>query len=509
MYHTFYFFSRLSSHLNSILTGSRLLECFSQQKDEVVLHFHTSSETNFYIKADLSQGNSILTFPSDFARTRSNSVDLFPSLYGVLVTQVRQTHNDRSFHIHFFNGLQLCFKMYGGRSNLLLHNGESVIEVLNHHLKKDISGNIPEDKDIENPMAFHIDADTLRKQNPLFSKRIWMYWELTSKGKSNSERESIFKEMMHSLLEGPMMLCRSENEVFLSFFPIDTILMESYDPILISNQLARYFWQVNQFYKQKEALISQLEQRIFESMLQLESSEKQKSEIEESRNYRLQADLLMAFSHLVEKGAQATKLPDFNGVDTVEIRLKKELSVVENAERYYRKAKGQYLDEERIQKRIESWRETISNLKSDLVKLINVGNWAEIKPFLKTSSDAQPDTKITPYHLRQFMDYEIWVGKNAKSNDEMLRLSHKDDLWLHARDVQGSHVIIRVKKGKITPQPVLMRAAEWAAFYSKAKNESLSAVMITERKFVRKSKNMLAGQVRVEKEKTLLVAPKE
>jgi predicted ribosome quality control (RQC) complex YloA/Tae2 family protein len=105
------------------------------------------------------------------------------------------------------------------------------------------------------------------------------------------------------------------------------------------------------------------------------------------------------------------------------------------------------------------------------------------------------------------MDFEIRVGKNAKANDELLRISHKDDLWLHARDVPGSHVLVKTKKGKNTPQPVIQRAAELAAHYSRASGEKLVPVMLTERKYVRKIKGSAAGLVKVEREKTILVEP--
>jgi predicted ribosome quality control (RQC) complex YloA/Tae2 family protein len=105
------------------------------------------------------------------------------------------------------------------------------------------------------------------------------------------------------------------------------------------------------------------------------------------------------------------------------------------------------------------------------------------------------------------MNFDIWIGKNARANDEMLRLAHKDDYWLHARDTAGSHVIIRKNKATSLPKPVLEKAAQWAAYYSKSKTESLVAVVFTEKKYVRKSKGMLSGQVKIEREKTLLVRP--
>ena len=508
MYHTFYFFSRLSYQLNTVLSQARLLECFSQQKDELVLRFYTREEKDFYIKADLSQGISMLTFPAEFARTRTNSTDLFSELYGSPVLKIIQSENDRSFHFHFANKLQLCFKMYGGRSNILLHNGAKVLDVFNHHLKKDLDGPIPSGREQNTSVFFH-DPDELRKAFPTFNKRIWSHWEKVILHKPDPEKKVLFQNMLDELQRGPMFLCKENNEVYLSFFPESEVLLENQEPILISNRLSQYYWQINQFFKQKEALVLALEQTIFQARMQLESAEKQYLQGVESRNYRLQADLLMAYGHQIPKGVNRVHLPDFSGIAEIEIRLKQDLSVLENAERFYRKAKGQHQDTERLEKRMCLWKDKILHLNDELQKLKSVENRNDLKPFAKAAEIDKEEPESLPYHLHTFLQYEIWVGKNAKSNDELLRISHKDDLWLHARDVTGSHVIIRTKKGKNTPQPVIERAAELAAFYSKSKSESLSPVMVTERKYVRKGKNMLPGQVRVEKEKTILVMPKE
>ncbi len=510
MYHTFYFFQRLSLQLGPILRNTRLLECFSQQKDEIVFRFYSEEGRNVFIKADLSQGNCLLTFPQDFARTRSNSVDLFPELYGSPVDSVRQSPNDRSFHIAFLNGLQICFKMYGGRSNLLIHNGSEVSNVFNHHLKKDLENGVPQGRQIpESETGFCPDPEILRKRYPTFSKRIWQYWEEMSRSKPNDEQAVLFQDLMLLLETGPMILCRQNDVVFLSFVPIGTVLEESNDALFISNRLSQYFWQVNQFFKQKNRLLAILQQKMFFARTQMEAAEKQWLEAEESKSYRLQADLLMAYGHSVPKGAQSVELPDFSGSGTVEIRLKKDLSVIENAERFYRKSKGQQQDAQRLEARIESWKETLNSNTNQHNALTAVENWVGLKPFLQASALDNEEKEILPYHAHRFLDYDIWVGKSAKANDELLRLAHKDDLWLHARDVAGSHVVIRTKKGKTTPAPVVERAAAWAAYYSKGKSEGLCPVMVTERKYVRKGKHMLPGQVRVEKEKTILVEPKE
>jgi predicted ribosome quality control (RQC) complex YloA/Tae2 family protein len=101
------------------------------------------------------------------------------------------------------------------------------------------------------------------------------------------------------------------------------------------------------------------------------------------------------------------------------------------------------------------------------------------------------------------------VGKNAKNNDELtLKFAHKDDLWLHAKGVSGSHVIIKHKAQLAFPASVIEYAAQIAAHYSSAAGSSLVPVIYTPKKFVRKPKGANPGQVSVEKEELLLVEPK-
>jgi len=101
------------------------------------------------------------------------------------------------------------------------------------------------------------------------------------------------------------------------------------------------------------------------------------------------------------------------------------------------------------------------------------------------------------------------VGRNAEANDELtLKLAYKEDFWLHAKDVAGSHVIIKHQSGKNFPKDVIERAAQLAAYNSKRKTDSLCPVIVTPKKFVRKRKGDPAGAVVVEREQVILVEPK-
>src|SRR5204862_822828 len=127
---------------------------------------------------------------------------------------------------------------------------------------------------------------------------------------------------------------------------------------------------------------------------------------------------------------------------------------------------------------------------------------------LGISTEKEKQVQAVPYHEFFLDGYRIWVGKNAQSNDELtLKYSYKDDLWLHAKDVSGSHVIVKFQSGKNFPRNVVERAAQLAAYNSKRKNDTLCPVIYTQKKFVRKRKGDPAGMVVVEREDVIMVEP--
>ena len=108
-----------------------------------------------------------------------------------------------------------------------------------------------------------------------------------------------------------------------------------------------------------------------------------------------------------------------------------------------------------------------------------------------------------PYREVEFNGYKIWIGKNAQHNDTLtLKYGYKEDLWLHAKDVAGSHVLIKHQAGKNFPKDVIERAAQLAAYYSKRKNESLCPVSV-HLENVRKRKGDPPGMVVVEREEVV------
>jgi predicted ribosome quality control (RQC) complex YloA/Tae2 family protein len=106
--------------------------------------------------------------------------------------------------------------------------------------------------------------------------------------------------------------------------------------------------------------------------------------------------------------------------------------------------------------------------------------------------------------------YEILVGRASKDNDHLtMRVAKSYDLWFHAADYPGSHVVLRNPQRREVPPRAVTEAAQLAAKFSDARADARVAVNYCERKFVTKPKGFAPGQVRLSSFKTVIVEPKE
>ncbi|HEY6436189.1 MAG TPA: NFACT RNA binding domain-containing protein, partial [Ignavibacteriaceae bacterium] len=221
----------------------------------------------------------------------------------------------------------------------------------------------------------------------------------------------------------------------------------------------------------------------------------------------------MANLHQMKTGDEKVLLTNFYGDNKpVEIKLKKELTPQKNAEVFYRKSKNQLIELQRFTEGIAAKQKEITTLQEKIRVLEKIDDLKSLQSFIDTSGlkqEANKTEKPLPYHEVEYNGYKIWIGKNAQHNDTLtLKHTFKEDLWLHAKDVAGSHVVVKYQAGKKFPKDVIERAAQLAAFHSKRKTDSLCPVAYTLKKYVRKRKGDPAGAVVVEREDVILVEPK-
>jgi predicted ribosome quality control (RQC) complex YloA/Tae2 family protein len=127
----------------------------------------------------------------------------------------------------------------------------------------------------------------------------------------------------------------------------------------------------------------------------------------------------------------------------------------------------------------------------------------------KTVEPKGAHTKRKPLDVRLADDARIYVGRSPKGNADLtFRLARPGDLWFHARQTPGAHVVLRLDSARVATSGELLRAAELAAFHSKARNSDKVSVDYTERKYVRRQQNAPPGLVWYTNARTLVVVPR-
>ncbi|MEM6846040.1 MAG: NFACT RNA binding domain-containing protein [Bacteroidota bacterium] len=516
MHHNYYFLRQLTSVLRSQLLGWKLGTCFSQNKDELILGFYDSdAQEEFFIKAHLASYFCCLQFPERFHRAKRNSVDLFSELLDQKITEIRQFTNERSFWLRFGRH-GLLFKMHGNRANILLTEGDEITDIFRSSLANDYSLDISSlDRNLRVSRAdFNQATGDTRQLLPTFGKIPRAYLQQQDyANKSDDERWNLLQEVLEQL-ENPEQyyVVDYKGKFHLSLLPIGNQVAQFSEPIFALNDFFLRKIKDIRLDSLKGKLLQKLEKQKKQSEQYIRKNQQTLKKLETGLQHQQIADILMANLHQIPEGATETELFDFYHDQTVCIKLNRQLSPQKNAERYYRKAKNQKIEIDQLRKNIEQKETQLINTEvhleflEPLSDLQEIQQYAEEHQLLSKSSDTE---KIFPFRVFDLDGYTVWVGKSAKNNDELIRnYSHKDDLWLHAKDVSGSHTIIKQRGSQPPPPYIIERAAQIAAYYSKRKNDSLCPVIVTPRKYVRKSKHMPPGAVMVEREEVVMVEPK-
>jgi predicted ribosome quality control (RQC) complex YloA/Tae2 family protein len=280
-----------------------------------------------------------------------------------------------------------------------------------------------------------------------------------------------------------------------------------------ANQQFEEFKRTFYIAKERENLAKSLKAKIDRTQNYLEKTRKKLEEVKQKSDYEKIGHIIMANLHLKIMNQPLATFFDFYENKEIEVKLKPDQTLQKNAENYYRKSKNQKLETDNVAKNLASKETLILELKKHLAYVEQEQDLKLLRNYVKqyklVSTPASEQKPEFPFLTFEAENFVIWVGKNSQNNDLLtLKYAHKEDLWLHAKDVPGSHVIIKYQSGKTFPKTVIEKAAQLAAFYSKRKNDTLAPVTVTPRKYVRKPKGLAPGQVMVDREDVVLVQPK-
>ena len=231
-------------------------------------------------------------------------------------------------------------------------------------------------------------------------------------------------------------------------------------------------------------------------------------------------DILTANIHRIQKGQTKIACEDFydENMALVEIPLSPILSPQQNAAKFYKDYSRMKNAEKELTRQISLAKEELDYLQSVLDELNRAGSERELEEIRRELQDGgyiKADSarkkakqgKLPPMRFESTDGYPIYVGRNNQQNDELtFRMARKDDLWLHASKVHGSHVIIACA-GVTPPDNTITQAAQLAAYYAETGTGQNIAVDMTPVKQVKKIPNGKPGMVIYHSYKTVIANP--
>lgn len=486
------------------LTGARFDLGMSFSAESLSLKF-SLDDTVHYIDCKwvdgelvLSKGNGI----KESSKNKKNALVQFKSLTGECVKSVSVMLLDRLVKLDFTNGMTLVFKGFGRFSNvILLDEDKTVLQVFRLNFKEDWNFTLIENDsrwwDLDNPISPDVLKEYLFKFKSIISKddEFWNVFDIDKFVKSYSKLDLEFQ--------------KKDGKIDLVSYGDNLSPVSVFENInIIVNQLIKEYYFNNKHTSLKAGLTKKL-QKLNSYIVGLQQ---QKLNLQERRSYKEIGDLIMSNAHSIKKGVSEALITDYFTGNRIRIKLNKDLSASQNAEKFYRKAKNESLELAAIEEKLTNTENLINKTSIELEKLNKVSSFSDFQmlnlPATEKSVSLEKQNQSTARKYT-WHGIEFWVGKNAKSNDWILRNATKNDIWMHASGVAGSHGLIRnVSLSKLKNEDLEI-AASITAYYSKGKNQSLQTVMYTERKFVSKIKGGNAGQVKVQKWESIDVEPKD
>ena len=248
--------------------------------------------------------------------------------------------------------------------------------------------------------------------------------------------------------------------------------------------------------------------------------EKELSATYDRERLRQLGDILTANIHRIQKGQTKVICEDFydENMAPVEIPLSPLLSPQQNAAKFYKDYTRMKNAEKELTRQMAIAREELSYLHSVLEEMNRASTEQELEAirtelqeggYVKADSGKRKmkQSKLSPMRFESTDGYAIYVGRNNHQNDELtFKMARKDDLWLHASKVHGSHVIIACA-GKIPPDNTITQAAQLAAYYAETGSGQNVAVDMTPVKQVKKIPNGKPGMVIYHSYKTVIANP--
>ena len=458
-------------------------------------------------------------------------------LQGALIESIEQVENDRIVEISVSNKNEigdhiqatLIIEIMGKHSNILLVDKSShkILEVIKH------VGFSQNSYRTLLPGSTYIAPPSTESLNPFTIKDEKLFEILQTQETTAKNLQSLFQGLGRDTAnELEKILVSDKLSTFRNFFSQETkpcLTETSFSPIPFANQVGEPFTSLSDlldtYYKDKaerdrvkqqaSELIRRVENELQKNRHKLKKQEKELLATDNAEEFRQKGELLTTFLHQVPNDQDQVILDNYYTNLPITIALDKALTPNQNAQRYFKRYQKLKEAVKYLTDLIEETKATILYLESVETVLNQAGleEIAEIREeliqtgFIRRRQREKIQKRKKPeQYLASDGKTIIYVGRNNLQNEELtFKMARKEELWFHAKDIPGSHVVI---SGNLDPSDeVKTDAAELAAYFSQGRLSNLVQVDMIEVKKLNKPTGGKPGFVTYTGQKTLRVTP--
>lgn len=535
-----FFLHHIVEELRSELVNGRIQKINQPFEQELVLQIRSNRQSHRLLLSAHPVFGRIQLTQTTFENPAQPSTFIMvlrKYLQGALIESIEQVENDRIVEMTVSNKNEigdhiqatLIIEIMGKHSNILLVDKSShkILEVIKHvgFSQNSYRTLLPGSTYIAPPSTESLNPFTI-KDEKLFE--ILQTQELTAKN-----LQSLFQGLGRDTAnELERILVSEKLSAFRNFFNQETkpcLTETSFSPVPFANQVGEPFANLSDlldtYYKDKaerdrvkqqaSELIRRVENELQKNRHKLKKQEKELLATDNAEEFRQKGELLTTFLHQVPNDQDQVILDNYYTNQPIMIALDKALTPNQNAQRYFKRYQKLKEAVKYLTDLIEETKATILYLESVETVLNQAGleEIAEIREELiqtgfirrRQREKIQKRKKLEQY-LASDDKTIIYVGRNNLQNEELtFKMARKEELWFHAKDIPGSHVVI---SGNLDPSDAVKTdAAELAAYFSQGRLSNLVQVDMIEVKKLNKPTGGKPGFVTYTGQKTLRVTP--
>jgi len=535
-----FFLHHMVEELRSELVNGRIQKINQPFEQELVLQIRSNRQSHRLLLSAHPVFGRIQLTQTTFENPAQPSTFIMvlrKYLQGALIESIEQIENDRIVEITVSNKNEigdhiqatLIIEIMGKHSNILLVDKSShkILEVIKHvgFSQNSYRTLLPGSTYIAPPSTESLNPFTI-KDEKLFE--ILQTQELTAKN-----LQSLFQGLGRDTAnELENILVSDKLSTFRNFFNQKTkpcLTETSFSPVPFANQVGESFTSLSDlldtYYKDKaerdrvkqqaSELIRRVENELQKNRHKLKKQEKELLATDNAEEFRQKGELLTTFLHQAPNDQDQVILDNYYTNQPITIALDKALTPSQNAQRYFKRYQKLKEAVKYLTDLIEETKATILYLESVETVLNQAGleEIAEIREeliqtgFIRRRQREKIQKRKKPeQYLASDGKTIIYVGRNNLQNEELtFKMARKEELWFHAKDIPGSHVVI---SGNLNPSDeVKTDAAELAAYFSKGRLSNLVQVDMIEVKKLNKPTGGKPGFVTYTGQKTLRVTP--